>query len=116
MRGANELDIDLQMGTYTDDVVNLIPGHPPLIGIEASRAYGRPNFVHADVTRTRVTRTIENIEIAGNLAIEWGTISGEFDAQPVSLKYVWVWRRQPDRSWKTAYNITNENADRVAVR
>lgn len=110
MRGANELDLKLQQGTYTDDIVNLIPGQPPLVGISASRAYGEARFAKVDRTRTRVSRTIKNIEIAGNLAVEWGTISGEFDAQPVNVKYVWVWRRQADGSWKTAYNITNENA------
>ncbi len=100
----------LQQGTYTDDIVNLIPGQPPLVGINASRTYGEGRFANVDRTRTKVTRTIKNIEIAGNLAVEWGTISGEFNAQPVNLKYVWVWRRQADGSWKTAYNITNDNA------
>jgi len=61
-----------------------------------------------------VTLNTENVERAGDYAIETGTVTltvqpeGK-EAQKSTAKYVVVWKHQKDGSWQLHRDIWNEN-------
>lgn len=108
----NAKDVDALLELWTDDGVYLPPGEPALHGKDAIRGY------YERFQGTVESLVSDEIEVAGDWAYERGSVtvlappaSGE-GAGPtrVSAKYLDIWRRQPDGSWKVARAIWNLDA------
>jgi ketosteroid isomerase-like protein len=110
---VNASDVDAILAGMTDDVVYLPPGAPLVQGKDALRKALEPAYklIDAEVSM----RPVETV-VADDWAWEWGHLSGTTrllaGGSPTRLdgKYFYVYKRQPDGSWKIARDIYNENA------
>jgi len=105
---------------YTDDAVILPPHAPMVIGEEAIRAFGSELMSNPDYAASWQTTKVE-VARSGDLAYSYGpTETTMNDAEGNSIteqqKWVVVWKKQPDDSWKCAVEIFNsDQATRVAA-
>ena len=94
----------------TEDSVVLKPEAEPLIGKQARRDSLEAVFAQFDVDESR---TIEEIDIAGDRAIVWGTYKVTLAPKDNSAliresgNYIEVFHKQPDDSWLFARTIWN---------
>jgi uncharacterized protein (TIGR02246 family) len=96
---------------YMTDALILPPGEATVQGrAGAEKFFG--GMLKAGVKS--VTLNTENVERAGDYAIETGTVTltvqpeGK-EAQKSTAKYVVVWKHQKDGSWQLHRDIWNEN-------
>lgn len=109
---ANVGDVEKCISYYADDGVLLEPDSPIASGKEAFRKSWTalvtgPNYVSLTFGSTKVT-----VAEAGDMAYDVGTFqlttkdkAGKSTTQ--LGKYVEVWQKQPDDSWKAAVDIYN---------
>jgi ketosteroid isomerase-like protein len=102
-------DWDGWANLMTEDVVFLVPNGPPVEGRAAVRAFGEA-FPHLTAF------TAEASEVAGNGGLAYNRGAYSFTATPDSGpplneqgKFLGVYRRQPDGSWRISRNIWNAN-------
>jgi ketosteroid isomerase-like protein len=100
------------LAEFTDDVVYLPPGQPPVLGKADLEAFVRPFYEQYDA---EIEATAEEVVVVGAWAFEWGVLTGTIrplaggEAIQADLKYLYVYERQRDGSWKFAYDIYNSN-------
>ena len=102
---------ELVGGFYLEDARLMAPGRPPVQGTAALRSFWRNEFDQGLVT---LNLTPTEIDGSGDLAYEIGTYDlmvrrearGPFQDHG---KYVVVYRRRPDESWKAAADIFNSD-------
>lgn len=112
-RVTGEGDLEALLGFLTDDFVSLPPGEPPIVGKEAFRSHHQPLFeaFELDIVRQPVETTA-----LGEAVIQWGNGIGSFrpkgggDAIPLDQKYLYVFKKQSDGSFKIWRAIFNDNA------
>jgi ketosteroid isomerase-like protein len=110
---TGEGDLEGLLSFLTEDFISLPPSEPPIVGKEALRAHHGPlfeafelDFVHQPVETTAL----------GDVVIQWGNGIGSFrpkaggDAVPLDQKYLFVFRKQLDGSFKIWRLIFNDNA------
>ena len=108
MIAFNEGDLDAFMATIADDAVHMPSGYPALIGKEAIR-----NWYTFDNISFDVTISSDEIEICGDWAIQRATWKGSWEKKDSSetkqfeSKDIYIYRRQPDGSWKNSHTIWN---------
>jgi uncharacterized protein (TIGR02246 family) len=113
VRGVNSTDAGLVLSGFAEEVAYLGPGLDPILGIDALRAFLQPVY---EQVHMNISMTPNDVQVVGDVAYEWGSISGRIvmapDAPPqaVNAKYVYVYRRQRDGSWRIVYDIYNDNA------
>ena len=99
---------------YTTDATVLAPGSPALKGREAIA--GMFGGWLSEMTVSEFTLTIEDVAVAGDYAIDTGTYSMTMkakaggDPMPDKGKYLAVWKRQSDGSWKLLRDAWNSDA------
>jgi uncharacterized protein (TIGR02246 family) len=110
---AGRHDIDGMMAIYATDAQELLPGIPPIVGVEAIRAFYEgvmdafPRFAHAF--------TMEEIVVSdsADLAVVRGSYRFTADTdEPAAVqvgKFIGVWRRRAGQ-WRLQFNISNSNA------
>ena len=108
----NASDVSTLLREFTDDVVFLPADQPPVVGKAAFEALIRPVYEQYDF---EIEGTIKEVVVAGDWAFEWGLMTGTVrplaggeDTQ-IDAKYVYVYERQSDGSWKCAYDIVSSN-------
>lgn len=103
-------DIDGLLGCYTDDVVSMPPDLPAVVGKEALRAYYEEAF--AQMSIEALTLTPDETQIVG----DWAFMRGRFEetvlptggaAFDIVGKFLFVFHREADGSWKIARLIGN---------
>lgn len=105
-------DLDRFVSYFTDDIVAMPSGMPPVVGIEAWRELLTRFFAGSDVTNV-VSRS-EDITVVGDWAIEWhdeaATYTPRESGEPerVYNKGMWVFHKEGGR-WKIARYIWNDN-------
>ena len=108
---AEAHDIDALVSTWAEDGVELPPNEPPTIGKEAYRA--RCERVLGEMGDYDSSFETAELEECGDWAFERGTFVVRSRAAPVRGeaeqrgKYIWIYRRQPDGTWKWARAIWN---------
>lgn len=107
---VNGRDVELLLRGMTNDVVYLFPGMEPLIGKDALRAYVTPIYEQASID---IEMRHESLDIAGSRAVEWGVVRGQMtpgaQSTPslVNLKYIFVYRLEPDGAWRISHAIAS---------
>ncbi len=95
----------------TDDVVWMPPNEPPAIGKEAFEALFRASF--DEFTFEVTIHPKDELVVAGDWAFARGTyvlvLTPKIGGEPVqeSGKFLEIYQRQPDGSWKYARHIWN---------
>ncbi len=102
-------DFEAVAGMYAEDAIVLPPDAEMVKGRPAIEALWKS--VHASGVKG-VTLTVVDVHSSGKLAVEVGTavLSIKPEGKPEltqSAKYVVVWRRQKDGSWKLYRDIWN---------
>ncbi len=100
---------------WTDDIVTMHPGEPPVVGKAANVAK-----LQAGIEQMKGQEILayneewQEVRIAGDWAYEWGAITGRLhpynDRNETSYRYnaIRILQRQPDGSWKIARSIYND--------
>ena len=94
------------------DAVVMLDNHPAWKGTGAIDENGRVFLESVDIQD--MVLTTEHVEVSGDLAVESGSMVMTFQPKgaPVmtdSGKFVTVWKRQGDGSWKIFRDISNSN-------
>lgn len=105
----NAGDVDALMAFWTDEPVYMPPDVPALQGKEAIREFYGQLLAGMEID----SLSSEEVVVAGDWAFERGSVSATMileeggEAEQVSAKYLDVWQRQADGSWKVARAIWN---------
>jgi uncharacterized protein (TIGR02246 family) len=99
---------------YTSDGIILPPDHAMVHGRTGAEKLWNDFF---KLGAKSMSLNTENVERAGNYAIETGTFTFTIqperkDAQASVGKYVVVWKRQKDGSWKLHRDIWNSSPEK----
>ena len=100
------------MADFTDDLVYLPPDQPPVYGKDSLTAFVEAFYAGFDI---EIEMTSKEVVIAGEWAFDWGIVTGVVvpleggEEVVLDWKYLYVYQRQPDGSWKIARDIYNSN-------
>jgi ketosteroid isomerase-like protein len=114
VRLYNAGDFDRLMSVfYADDIMLMAPNSPSRRGKnDVLLSYRKDD--EANVERVE-TSLVEDVRVSGDLAVARGRDTGmttsrkEATTVPYDLKWVMVFERQPDGTWKCVYEIWNES-------
>ena len=114
MEASKKFDVDTLATLWSDDIVTLSQGEPPLIGKDANRAsILRLREEIGDLQIADFIMSFNEVKIAGDWAFEWGTYSGTVrpaaggDAIRSTGQVMRVLRKEKDGSWKIARAMYN---------
>jgi ketosteroid isomerase-like protein len=106
-------DTERYVGFLADDAVLMPPNAPPVVGKEAIRSWNAA--MSKEMKIEAYTSSDDEVVVAGDWAfrratVDW-TIRSRAIGQPIrdSAKYLIVYARQPDGSWKVARDIWSSN-------
>jgi len=99
---------------YAPDAVMMMSNMPAWKGQSEIQTNVAKMF--ADVDLKDVKFTTENVEVSGDLAVETGTyvmtvIPKGAPPMPDEGKYITVWKRQADGTWKVFRDISNSSKE-----
>lgn len=111
--------LDTIFASFADDARVLAPDTPMAVGWEASRAI----FAELEASpgySLSYTPTTAYVGSGGDLGYTIGTYQMQLsdddgDVVEIDGKYLTVWKRQPDGSWKIAVDMFNSNGPPVPV-
>jgi uncharacterized protein (TIGR02246 family) len=107
---ANTGQVERLMEVYAPDAVILPPGGPTIEGSETIRELFRQEFERFD---TKIAFTTTEIEVEGDMAYRrggyvWrGTPRGTGQPLETRNKFLEIWKRQPDGTWRIAVDMWN---------
>jgi ketosteroid isomerase-like protein len=100
---------------YQDDAIRLQPNGVPVKGKKEIIKWTKNDY--ANYTQTGFTLPVDEVLSSGDLAVARGTgtgtstpTAGGLPANSDPSKWVGVYKRQPDGSWKCAFDIWNSDA------
>ncbi len=106
-------DCNAMVSAAANDAVFEPPNTPSAKGVDAIRAWCEPLFTQMK-TKT-LTVSNKEIDVSGDIAVDTGDYdwtltpaAGGGDVRSVG-RYVAIWHRQADGSWKTTRNIWNSS-------
>jgi uncharacterized protein (TIGR02246 family) len=111
--GANTGDLDLFMSVWADDAIRMESDMNIIKGKEKIREHFRPVFEQFDVTVTIYGD--KKIQVEGDVAYSYGnfiislTPSGGDSASHTDFKYLEIYRRRADGSWKIQIGTATTN-------
>ena len=112
VKAMNTSDIEVLVGSFTDDAIRMPPNEPSIVGTAALRSHFQALFEQADST---VTILLDETEVAGEWAYSRGTYTlevrpkGEGEPEQDNGKWLNILQRQTDGSWKISCNIWNSD-------
>lgn len=119
LQAGQAKDLERWLSFYTDDALLFPPNTPLVTGKKAIRAFvsqllSTPGFAASwQTTKVEVSRS-------GDLAYSYGTQQttvNDAEGNPVTdqQKWVVVWKKQPDGSWKCVVEILNSDQPAMAA-
>lgn len=115
IRASMALDGDALESLWTDDIVTMHPGGPPIVGKQANSKKLREGIEQMKSQEILAyNEEFQEVRIFGDYAFEYGTITGRTrpfsGGQEVSYRFnvLRVLQRQPDGLWKIARSIYND--------
>lgn len=97
------------MGVWADNAISYSPNMAPLKGKAAIAEYNKQWF--ASLQPDSIAAGRDGLLSSGDLAVEtgWYYFKGKMTGQAVvdSGRYINVWQRQPDGSWKIVRDMAN---------
>jgi uncharacterized protein (TIGR02246 family) len=103
-------DLDGWVDQFTEDAIFMPPDSALVKGREAGRDFARPSYEEFDHD-FRVS--VDEVQVAG----DWAFARWSFVSRPTPTsggetvertgKEIWIFKRQPDRSWKCSHIIYN---------
>lgn len=108
----NKGDVEAWLTAYAPDAIVMLPNQPAWRGHEGIRT-GAQGML-SEVTLSGVTFTSEDLQVAEDFAFETGryemTMTPKKGKATVDRgKYITVWQRQADGSWKIIRDISNSD-------
>ena len=113
LKAAQVKDLERNLSFYTDDASVFPPNAPIATGKEAIRAFLAQGFANAGFAIDWQPTKVE-VSRGGDLAYTQGTYEltmNDPKGKPVTErgKYVNVWKKQPDGTWKMVADIWNSD-------
>jgi ketosteroid isomerase-like protein len=110
-KAASVKDLPSFVGFYAADATVMLPNEPAIQGTDAIRAVIAPMMQDPNFA---LSFTPAKVEVSGILGYTEGAISLRTtgrDSKPLSDngKYLRVWKKQPDGSWKAIEDIFNSD-------
>jgi len=110
VHAVNSTDVDRLLEGMTEDVVYLAPDLPPVRGKSAVPDFVTPIYAKAAIN---ISMTVDSLDLSGDRGVEWGTVLGSLrigggPSQPISLKYLFVYRRESDGHWRISHDMSNQ--------
>lgn len=107
----NDGDVEGILDTCGEDIVFIPPESPPVRGPEAAREF-LGGFLEAFSVELELAS--EGIVVDGDLAYDWGTVSGTMQAdggqaQDLSNSYLIVFERDDEGAWRQSKHVWNAN-------
>ena len=109
---VNSGDMTANLAGFTEDLVYLPPEGPPVLGKPALASFIKSFY---DAFDAEIEMVPEETVVSGDWAFQWGTITGIVrpleggGATVLDWKYMYLYQRQPDGTWKIARDIYNSN-------
>ena len=109
---VNACDIESNLAGFTDDQVYMPPDAQPIHGkpdLKAAIQWWIDNF------EVSIEMMPEETIVSGDWAFQWGILKGSMrpreggDRTPMDWKFMYIYKRQADGSWKIARDIFNSN-------
>ena len=116
VKAVNSSDIAANLRGFTEDVVYLPPEAPPVLGKPALAAFVESFY---SAFSAEIEMIPEDTVVSGDWAFQWGNLTGEVwplkggDGSQMDWKWLYIYQRQPDGSWKVARDIYNSNGPSV---
>jgi uncharacterized protein (TIGR02246 family) len=110
---VNTGNVDDYLAFYAADAVMMAPEEPVVIGKETIRTFTETGFAEGDV---QLSSTVEDVRVSGDWAFQRlsyqqsVTLKEGGDTTTDVGKWVIIWQRQADGSWKIASEIWNSDA------
>ena len=101
--GVNAEDLDKRMATMDSDVVIMPPDRPSIVGKEEMRRFSRD---YSATYEEKCSLVYDEVETAGHWGFARATVSATRTSraggvvEKVSLKNLWIVKRQADGEWK----------------
>ena len=119
MEAGQAKDIEHWVSFHTEDALLLLPNAPLVTGQEAIRAVVSDLLLNRGYKGSWETTKVE-VARSGDLAYSYGpqeTTVNDAEGNPVTdqQKWVAVWKKQPDGSWKCAVLILNSDGPAAAA-
>ncbi len=116
----NSGDIDSWISLWTDDGVQMPPNEPLLNGRDQIRTRNKAVLDRFIFDMRSIN--IEEVSIAGDWAFAWGTYSATLTPKegsetiPIDGKYMTIFQKKSDGSWKIHRDIFNSNVPPAQVQ
>ena len=96
---------------YADDATVMLPNEPPIKGMDAIKAVLTPMMQDPNFS---LSFTTDKVEVSGILAYTQGAVTLKTTARDGKQfadtgKYLTVWKKQADGSWKAIEDIFNSD-------
>jgi uncharacterized protein (TIGR02246 family) len=107
----NQGDADAFAAVFSEDAVQMPPNEPANVGRDAIRAWAQGLM---SLFGVQFSLSVEELRAAGDWAYERGGYTILLNPRAGGAlqdrgKYITIYQRQPDGSWKTARDIWNSN-------
>ena len=97
---------------YASDASVYPPGAPMIVGHDALRTL----FNGMNFTKVRVTALNAHVAAAADVGYTTGTFEVQANGQTETGKYVTVWKKHPDGSWKIVEDTFNSDTGPQAIQ
>jgi uncharacterized protein (TIGR02246 family) len=104
-------DVTGLVALFTEDCVRMPQGGPATVGRPALEAAYRQDFAEVWKTQAKVRLKAEEVTISGEYAFARGADTLIQDGRQVGAtgKWLFIYRRQPDGTWKYHWITFNSN-------
>ena len=112
VKAVNTSNTALNLSGFTDDVIYMPPQSTVVKGIDELTKLVESAYKSLDA---EIEMTAEETVVSGNWAFQWGNIDGYItpleggDTTILDSKYMYIYHKQTDGTWKIARDIYNSN-------